>query len=398
MTEIGGIKQQLEELLAEPLASVRSRENSALERLLASTNGRVVLFGAGNLGRRALSCLQRIGISPLAFSDNNSRLWNSMIDGCPVVCPGDAASRFGADALFVVAIWNAGHYYGDTKRRLIERGCKHITSVSSIYWHFHSEFLPFFCQDLPHKLYQDADHVIAAAPLFSDYQSRQIYLSQIRWRALGEWDSFVRPDCEESYFPESIFSLLPNEGFVDCGAFDGDTVRSFLARQGPNFDSILAIEADALTFSKLQTFIDGLDPAIKPKISSLNVAVAAERGTIRFTASGGVDSRISETGTSNVECFALDELLQARRASYIKLDIEGAEYDALKGAVRTMRRDRPVLSVCVYHTQHDIWRLPLFIQQKAEDYMFFLREHEGDGWQTVLYAVPVERVRSSKLT
>jgi FkbM family methyltransferase len=389
-------RQLLEEMLAEPLSSVRQREHVTLDRLLASVGNRVVLFGAGHLGRRSLACLRSIGISPLAFADNNPSLWNSEIDSCRILAPRDAAAQLGADALFMVTIWNANHWYGDTRKRLLEYGCKHIVPVSAIYWRFADEFLPFFCQDLPHKVYQARDRVIAAHSLWSDEQSRQIYLSQIRWRTLGEWDSFLGPDPEESYFPEDIFSLRSTENFIDCGAFDGDTIRSFIARTGSEFESILALEADAATFSKLQDFVEGLEPILKSKILLLHVAVGAEPHTMHFDCRIGVDPR-KNGATSQGKCASLDALLHDRVASYIKMDIEGAEYDALNGAFHTIRRERPILAVCVYHTQEDIWRLPLLIHDWVQDYMFFLREHDGDGWQTVLYAVPAERVQAESL-
>jgi hypothetical protein len=96
-----------------------------------------------------------------------------------------------------------------------------------------------------------------------------------------------------------------------------------------------------------------------------------------------------------VECFPLDHLLEDTPSSYLKMDIEGAEYDALIGAQKAITRDRPVLAVCVYHTQNDIWRIPLLIHEMVPDYRFYLRLHEGDCWQTVAYAVPPERVRTN---
>jgi hypothetical protein len=74
------------------------------------------------------------------------------------------------------------------------------------------------------------------------------------------------------------------------------------------------------------------------------------------------------------------------------MDIEGAEYDALLGATTIIKRDRPVLAICVYHTQSDIWRIPLLIRSIDPTYSLFLRSYDGDGLQTVVYAVPKDRV------
>ena len=77
------------------------------------------------------------------------------------------------------------------------------------------------------------------------------------------------------------------------------------------------------------------------------------------------------------------------------MDIEGAELDALEGARRSIQTHRPILSICVYHKQDDLWRIPLFIHALVEDYRLFLRPHEVDGKELVCYAVPLNRLRSA---
>jgi hypothetical protein len=74
------------------------------------------------------------------------------------------------------------------------------------------------------------------------------------------------------------------------------------------------------------------------------------------------------------------------------MDIEGAEYGALLGGRKVIERDQPILAICVYHTQNDIWRIPLLVQQMLSRHKLYLRAYEGDGFQTVLYAVPQYRV------
>jgi FkbM family methyltransferase len=385
--------QDVENTLAEPLSSVIEREQSALDCLLRAAKNKVVLFGAGNLGRRSLACLRRIGIEPLAITDRNSRLWGLEIDGCPVLSPKDAAERYGRSAVFIVTIWNVKHWYGTTRQQLRDSGCLHVAPVSALHWRFADEFLPFFCQDLPHNLYQQADQVVAAANLWADDKSCREYASQIRWRALGDWDWLIGPDAEDTYFPDNIFCLPADKAFVDCGASDGDTIQPFLTRSNGNFGSILAIEANTPSFLKLTAYISDLPPDIRQRISALHCAVGSKRGRVLFDDTAV--AVVSEGGTSSVECFPLDDLLEDTPSSYLKMDIEGAEYDALIGAQKAITRDRPVLAVCVYHTQNDIWRIPLLIHEMVPDYRFYLRLHEGDCWQTVAYAVPPERVRTN---
>ena len=142
----------LRDLLTEPPDAVRSRERTALDALLTEQGGQVVLFGAGSVGTRALTQLRGLGIEPLCFSDNNAARWNTTIDGCTVLAPEDAAARYGANALFLVTIWNAAHWFVETLAQLKGLGCKSISSYSPLFWRFPETFLPCLLNDQPHKL------------------------------------------------------------------------------------------------------------------------------------------------------------------------------------------------------------------------------------------------------
>jgi len=128
---------------------VRERENSAFDNLLAGCGNRLVLFGAGNLGRKVLQCLRSIGVEPLAFADNSPSKWGSQVDGVPVLSPKDAAAQYGGSALFLIAIWSLGHYYRDSRTQLESMGCAYVDSTAFLRWKFADQLLPDFCQDLP---------------------------------------------------------------------------------------------------------------------------------------------------------------------------------------------------------------------------------------------------------
>ncbi len=92
----------------------------------------------------------------------------------------------------------------------------------------------------------------------------------------------------------------------------------------------------------------------------------------------------------------IDVMFAARRVSMIKMDIEGGEYDALLGAKQVIQRDRPILAICVYHSQQDLWRLPLLMRGLCPEHRMYLQSYRGDGIQTVAYAVPPERVLGNR--
>ncbi|MGC9988606.1 MAG: FkbM family methyltransferase [Terriglobales bacterium] len=385
---------ELDRILSEPLSSVRERENSAFDNSLAGCGNRLVLFGAGNLGRKVLQCLRSIGVEPLAFADNSPSKWGSQVDGVPVLSPKDAAAQYGGSALFLIAIWSLGHYYRDSRTQLESMGCTHVDSTAFLRWKFADQLLPDFCQDLPHKLYEQAADVRKAASLWADDASRQEYLNHVRWRALGDQNALGPPVKEESYFLESLYRIEDREVFVDCGAYTGDTAEQVI-RRNPAFSRIVAIEADPENFDCLTKWIGTLDTPVASRISALNVAVGAKRGKLRFQAGGGEGAKLAADGNVVVECIPIDELAPAAGSTFIKMDIEGAELDALAGARRSIQKNRPILSICVYHKQDDLWRIPLFIDTLVEDYRFFLRAHDVDGWQLVCYAVPANRLCSA---
>jgi len=375
------------------MGSVLDRERSWFNRILAGVGGNLVLFGAGSLGQSSLGCLMRDGIRPLALSDNNSALWGTEIAGIPVLSPADAAAIHGGRAAFFVTIWGLSHRYAETHDRLTAAGCKHVYPASPIRWKYAAELLPFFLQDLPHKVYQEAGQVLAAFRLWADEPSREEYAAQIRYRALGDFYGLSAPGLEPSYFLDSLYALGAAEVFVDCGAYDGDTIREVLRRTGECFSRIVAIEPDPGNFEAIERYIASLPAEVAARISAYPYAVSSARGQVRFSASGDVTAAISEGGDIVIDSMPLDQLSPDLSPTFIKMDIEGAEAEALEGARQLISKHRPILAICLYHRQSDLWRIPLLIHSICPGYRYYLRTHETDGWQTVGYAVPPERLK-----
>lgn len=386
-----GLKSTLEEILSEPVSKVRERETRELHRLLANCSGQCVVFGVGNLGRRALAALGSIGIQPLAISDNNPDLWGTTIDGVDVLSPWHAAEKFGSCAHFFITIRNESHWYWETFEQLTRLGCTQISSGEPIAWRFPETFPPFLPYDLPRKLFEQADRVQRAAEIWADDASRAEYLAQVRLRALGDPHRLSPPAKEESYFLDDVFEIRSDDTFLDCGAFDGDTIRALLQRK-TEIGRIEAVEADSRSFARLARFISTLDPKLHNKIRLHQCAVGSHNGVVRFENTGKVDSKVSTHGEIVVDMVPIDLMFSSKPVSMIKMDIEGGEFDALMGATHVIQRDHPILAVCVYHSQEDLWRLPLLMRAMCPDYRMYLKSYRGDGIQTVAYAVPPERV------
>ena len=83
----------------------------------------------------------------------------------------------------------------------------------------------------------------------------------------------------------------------------------------------------------------------------------------------------------------MDDCLEGKRVTYIKMDIEGEEYEALEGAKKVITEQKPKLAVCIYHKAFDIFKLPRLILEMNPEYLFYLRHYSFEGGETVLYAV-----------
>ena len=206
------------------------------------------------------------------------------------------------------------------------------------------------------------------------------------------------PVPQSIYFPDDLFSLTNHEVFVDCGAYDGDTIHSFLELTGSDFDRIVAFEPDPANYDKLRQSITALPPRIAGRIEIHQKATGARDGRVSFAALGTDGSAIGE-GDFEVDCVALDSALADTapsriKPSHIKMDIEGAELDAIEGARGVIARESPVLAICSYHRQSDLWRIPALIHSINPGYRLFLRPHLIEGWDAVCYAVPPKRMRS----
>ena len=109
--------------------------------------------------------------------------------------------------MFMVTIWSLGHTFRETYAKLTSLGCRTVLPSSTLRWKFAGELLPDYCQDLPHKLYEQADEVRAAARLWADDESRFEYLSQIRWRALGDLACLRSPTYGRAILPRKPVSV-----------------------------------------------------------------------------------------------------------------------------------------------------------------------------------------------
>jgi FkbM family methyltransferase len=348
----------------------------------------IVLFGAGHLGRSTAQRLRQAGIEPAAFADDTRNKQGQIVAGLPVLSPQAASEKFGGAAVFVVTIHNPAASFVHVRRRLQQLTDARIISFVALALAYPDIFLPYLAFEAPQHVLLKAADIRRAFNLLADEESRSHFVAHLRFRLHVDFDAL--PRCSPSdYFPADVLALDADTTFVDCGAFDGDTIRLFLARQNGQFGRIFAFEPDAANHALLSAYIAGLEETMQRRIKASHAAVGARHERRSFIASGTTGAAFKDNGKVEVNVVPLDEVIPDEPAAlFVKMDVEGAEHEALNGARTLIRKRNPILAISVYHRPDDLWQLPCMIHSLSPASALFLRTLGEDGMDIVCLAVP----------
>ena len=225
------------------------------------------------------------------------------------------------------------------------------------------------------------------AALFADDASREVYYSAIAYRKSHNPTDAPVYTNHDQYFAKDLISLSDTDIFVDCGAYDGDTMREFIKVSNVNYKSIVC-------FEPVEEYHKRLEKRGKnKKVTAIRAGVYKTSTTLQFNADGGKGSAITTTTehTISIPVRAIDDVPECFDATFIKMDVEGSELDALLGAKQTILRNKPILAICIYHKHRDFIEIPKWIHQLVPEYKLYIRHHAFSVNETVLYAIPPER-------
>ena len=220
---------------------------------------------------------------------------------------------------------------------------------------------------------------------FADDESRRVFLNVIQYKISGSihYLDAVTARTEEIY--RGILRPSRVEDYVDLGAYNGDTIRELLNFTYHSYNSIHAVEPDKKNYKKLVSFIETNHLS---RIHAYQCAAWCKDTDLPFSSKSGRQSVLSTEGES-MSARSVDSLLQGKPASFIKMDVEGFEREAIWGAARTILRYSPKLSVAVYHRNEDLFELPLLVKRLNPRYKLYLRHKLYiPAWETNLYAIP----------
>jgi FkbM family methyltransferase len=370
-----------------------------LETLLAKTEAdytapslsarKLVLYGAGTLGRSVLKRLRAGGIEPIAFADDTPAKEGTVIDDLEILPPEQIATRFGSDVVFAVTILNPALCFLDAKKRLLERTGREALSLLALARAFPDALMPCLQYDRPAQILGNAPHIRRAFQILSDDRSREEFVAHLNFRLTARYD-LLPAKSQPPYFPPGLIGEFSSDcTFVDCGAYDGDTIRQFLQHQRGQFGTIFAFEPDKRNFESLRNYVRSLGTDIASRIHLHHGAVGDHSGEAPFDDTGDMSAAVRPDATGKVKLFALDDVVRSSGSDvYLKFDIEGFEQQALNGARSLLRSQRPAMAVSAYHRPADLWEIPLYLHDLGIGYRLALRTEGDDGMDLVCYALP----------
>jgi FkbM family methyltransferase len=187
--------------------------------------------------------------------------------------------------------------------------------------------------------------------------------------------------CGLKALPERVLRRLRGRAVIDGGAYWGDSALVF-STYGPSL--VYAFEPQPDTYETLRTVLrdNGLEELVRPVRAGLGRQSSTAKlytGSMRSGANLFAVGAREETGESRVDeidLVSIDEFMRDKdqRVGLIKLDVEGSESDAIAGAMETIRRDRPILAISIYHTPRDFFDIKPMLEAENLGYHFLVRK------------------------
>ena len=342
-------------------------------RAIISGYENVVFYGCGLMFRGLVSTWQKeVGVKINYCCDSDSQKKGSFFSG--IECISLEQLKEIADKTIVFITCSA---VSEIKKVLNYHG---INSVYEIYK------LCLMMHDVEVQLLGNSlTELYTAYSSLADEKSRKIFLDYLSIRlAPFENEGLMAKNYEPNqYFTEELIALSQHESFVDAGAYDGDTMLDFFHLVNGKYDDYYAFELDDKVFKTLEKTVNHTSEAEKVKLFNKGLW---DKNEDIFYSTGETVSSIG-SGEKIGKVVRLDDVLEAKKVTFIKMDIEGSELNALKGAEKIIKQQQPVLTISLYHKINDLWQLINYVNSIA-DYNIFIRHHTVYEYETVMYAIP----------
>lgn len=345
-----------------------------------------LIYGTGSCAMDVFKFLSKEGYNVEGFI-NNIPANTSVINGLPVVAIDSIiSSRWSPESTTIVlGLFNPYAPVTSIINKLKTLGYMQTVTFVELHRRASKYFgNRYWLTDL--AFYNDKKiQIEQALALFTDTDSIELFKKVLQFRFTANYE-FLPPLSSGVQYFDSIFPLKKPVSFVDCGAFTGDTITDLFGIT-KDVRQISAFEPDLANFEKLSKLTSELEKTNDTQFSLFPCGVWSRPQKLNFTSGDGLSSHVGLSGgNDSITCVSLDKSLVGHHPSFIKMDIEGAEHEALRGAINLIQKNTPDLAISAYHQPADLWEIPILINSLNENYHFCLRQHGHSGFDLVLYA------------
>lgn len=321
--------------------------------------GSLVLYGAGYCLGMFLDLFEESKIQIMAIADGNQEKWGDKIRGIKV----DSWDHICLAIPNIQVVVTTSHY------EEIEESLRKSGFQGKI-WHlpinaYYKNSVYGAC-----FIKKYGDRFQKAYERLADDISREVFLNIVSHNMSFDDQYFdaIKKYEIQGYFGTELFHNVEDEVIVDGGAFDGDTIREFFSAPDRKCRKIYAFEPDIHNFERLKASMK------TDKVIPIHAGLGKEKTVMNFVMGNGVSSRIASDGAGKVWIDTIDNVLREEHLTFIKMDIEGAEADALMGGKTVISECMPTLAISAYHKMKDIFELMELIDKiGAGKYQFYLR-------------------------
>lgn len=363
------------------MLSLLTEKQSLWEHLL-QTDKPIYIYGMGDGALKIISVLEYLGIKFEGIYASNDFVRGHSFYGYKVMRLDEVTAKHGKNFISLLA-------FASSREEMLE-----------VFYNLQNE-CEFYAPDVPvvktdddvfdHAYIQKYNEEFTTVyHMLADEWSKKVFLDTLNFKVSGKIDYLKNITTEMSEVYQNIIRPTGEEHYVDLGAYNGDTVSEFiqynnLLNKEGSVAEIYAFEPDIKNFKRLHKRIE--EEQIK-HIHTYNIGAWSEETVLHFSGKGGRNSKLDHKGMIEVQANSVDNILNGKKATTIKFDVEGAEYQALLGCKKTIATYQPKLMVSSYHKNEDLFALPLLIQKLNPNYKFYLRHHPYvPSWETNYYCI-----------
>lgn len=335
-----------------------------IRRINGLLDNGMLLFGAGSNGIWCLDYLKRNNLQVLAFIDNNLKIINKYMEGIPIISYEDYLREYAGKPILITAKHAA--------KEILQQHMDNQLMIPFDTW-----FIDRHRKDY-NKLY------------FNDARSYEVLKVIIKTMETAD-ETYLYGIAEgNQYFALAPFFNVGNENYVDLGGYVGDTLERFMFAHNGAYKHIWIFEPGKRQLQALKFRLErikkewALDEA---SISLINGGVGIKDGFCYVSVPGNLLSmQVASSGDEQINVYRLDNFfINEEKITFIKADIEGAEYEMLLGAERIIKEQKPKFALSVYHKPDDLIRLYNLLVEWNPQYNFALRHHSTMLMETILY-------------